>query len=300
MEALTNFTSHNRQSELLLMKATGFKLSGKLPRRDDVNSATQTMKPFAVSVLIVANIMAAHNYDADDSPPHQDVDWNESYDRTESRMRNGTATDFREYPYFAMIMRRPDKKLMFEQHCGGVFITPQVVMTCAHCLVRNFKYWRREDLRVRYGMNSRHDTNGDSNDWVLGFEYRVEAIYVHPIYLARIDTELSEFASSFDMALLKLEKPIKHVNIPVKLPNPFNRDIKLDFHNPVYTTFVAAGDPGYENADDWRIKKVGLWLYLCQADHDDRDNLITCAYGRQNNSQGCGGNSCHLFCVQDD
>lgn len=55
------------------------------------------------------------------------------------------------------------------------------------------------------------------------------------------------------------------------------------------TTFVAAGNPGFENPDDWNIKEAKLELFQCPRSNPKLDTIRACAYGRRSKMSACLG-----------
>ena len=139
-----------------------------------------------------------------------------------ARMWHGNVTSFVDHPYFAAITRKIGSESIFGPSCGGAFITPQIVMTAAHCCAQRSPRL----LRIRYGINKVEFTPGDSSEFGEGFNHQVARIFVHPNYIHPDEHDGPKLRA--DIALLKLSKPIKHKNFLLKLPEPGEEDAFID------------------------------------------------------------------------
>lgn len=140
------------------------------------------MKLLTVSVLIIinCNMVTPGYYDDEDDTSYDEEEY---YDDAVSRMRNGTPTDYKKHPYFALITKREDGDPLFHRICGGTLVAPNMVITNGHCVYEDSKVVSLEQVRIRYGMDSRRPTLGTGDDWGVGFDHRVAAIHIHPTYL---------------------------------------------------------------------------------------------------------------------
>ncbi|XP_042881601.1 proclotting enzyme-like [Penaeus japonicus] len=126
--------------------------------------------------------------------------------RASSRIVNGYKADVHEYPWQTYLeMRWSDGQ---NQLCGGSLITPQWVITAAHCVLRK----KSDDLwlptvSVTLGMHRRSAPLADGGEKVAAAE-----IKIYP-----------ENNFSHDLALIKLPEPVEYTDKvrPVCLPNRY-------------------------------------------------------------------------------
>ncbi|NJK65016.1 MAG: serine protease [Synechococcaceae cyanobacterium SM2_3_1] len=101
-----------------------------------------------------------------------------------------------EYPWMVGILDAADPDTFQAQFCGGVLITPQWVLSAAHCFFNRENMPRRaEDIDVLVGTISLEDGSGQRQG--------VERLILPPEY-----DDLNFPPSGFDWALLKLETPL--------------------------------------------------------------------------------------------
>lgn len=102
----------------------------------------------------------------------------------------GTQASTTTYPY-AVYLTNPDGF----QFCGGTLVTPDKVITAAHCA----KGQRPENVRVVAGRDDKQATN-------TGMSVAVEGIWVHP--------KFTDALVGSDVAVLTLAKRIGYRSIP--------------------------------------------------------------------------------------
>ena len=199
-------------------------------------------------------------------------------------MWHGSRTSHREHPYFAAITFATARG-NWEPLCGGVFVTPQMVLTAAHCIKEI------SQMRVRYGIDESRVTRGNNHAFGPGFDYRVTGVYKHPDYVDR-KGPLTK-AQSADIALVRLDAPIKHTQFIVKLPEPSEDARYIDTYETV--TLVSMGssfgrDKGYLLKDT----RVRLFRKNC-ADPVTDIRYKLCAIGDDGDWRVCPGIMCHFF-----
>lgn len=101
-----------------------------------------------------------------------------------NRIVNGTAIEIHKVPY-QVSLQQFSKKNHF---CGGSIISPNIVVSAAHC----FRMVKANDIRIRLGSSN----NNHSGELV-----KVEKLLVHE--------KFAESGFSYDVALLKLATPVR-------------------------------------------------------------------------------------------
>ncbi|GAV08129.1 hypothetical protein RvY_17868 [Ramazzottius varieornatus] len=121
-----------------------------------------------------------------------------------ARILGGRPSDFGAWPWMAVLLSSNRLR------CGATILNEQFLITAAHCVYKNFQYGYYRDLAIRIGLYSM-----DEEDLGLfGPEtVSISRAFIHPFFNAT--------QSSFDVALVQLETPIKfkpHIR-PVCLPS---------------------------------------------------------------------------------
>ena len=168
-----------------------------------------------------------------------------------SRMWRGNRTTYRRHPYFAAITLF--HLFYYARACGGAFVTPQAVVTAAHCV----DDVSASSIRATYGLNVIVGTWGSSAKWGSGFDHKVASIHMHPDFVLpdKVKVTTDEFA---DIALLILKEPIQHKSIVVRLPEPEEDKAFVDTERTA--TFVAAG-LSFGGDADLTLKEATIRLY---------------------------------------
>jgi trypsin len=202
--------------------------------------------------------------------------------RPSTRIIGGTQVPDNAYPFMAALLAKGPGSARDRQFCGGSLISPDVVMTAAHCV----EGMKPKDLQVVVGRtvlsNSqqgqvrsvRKPTSSDDPGGIV----------VHPRYLK------GEFA--YDMALVELTKPVNGI-VPVKRPTP-GTDALL--RPGAKATVIGWGNTmnpewGYRPADRLRAVKVPLLSHdECKVSYDSYDAKVNICAGVEG-KDSCQGDS---------
>ena len=121
----------------------------------------------------------------------------------------GTSVKVGEYPWFTMLMYvRGKNQRQIRQGCGGMLVSPEYVLTAAHCINNNMK--RRGAVRIgAFQSPYLPDNNGEQDlEFIrLISKNNGKAVTVHPNYKSRtLDN---------DFALLRLEAESTIAPVPL-------------------------------------------------------------------------------------
>lgn len=198
--------------------------------------------------------------------------------RPMARMWHGSRVSYKEYPFFAAITFRTARG-NYEPLCGGVFVTPQMVLTAAHCIKD------MSQMRVRYGVDESKVTRGNNHQFGIGFDYLVTGVYKHPAYVDR--KGLLTKAQSADMALVRLDVPIEQTGFTVHLPEPDEEKKCVDTLETV--TLVAMGSSwGRDTGHVLKDTRVRLFRKDCADPYNDIKYRV-CAIGEDGGWRVCPG-----------
>ena len=245
--------------------------------RESARNESLRMMRFFLIALIAASALAAQVH------PEQTVDAVDE-NTSEGRLWGGNITSYKKHPYFAAITRRNEPSSTFGPMCSGAFVTPQIVITAAHCVQLPL-----DRIRVRYGINKVMETSGDRSEFGQGFDHRVARIFIHPQYVYSKDTLGPE--QSPDIALLRLEVPIHHTSFVLQMPEPYEDRDFID--TDIRTTLVGIGlsfgrDPSHT------LKEASINLYrggscLSGKAGVEYSRFEVCALGNDGGYRSCHG-----------
>ena len=151
-------------------------------------------------------------------------------ERETGRMWNGTWTTYDKHPYFAALTY--DYATGIRPGCGGAFITPQIVLTAAHCL-------QVEPVSIRYGIDVAQGMRDQSDELGRGIDVNVSKLFVHPAFNPK------GMGKEVDVGLVKLVRPIEHRSFLINLPEPQEYDLILAERFNI--TIVAMGISKYDD-----------------------------------------------------
>ncbi|MCL4156527.1 UNVERIFIED_CONTAM: hypothetical protein GTU68_059876, partial [Idotea baltica] len=131
--------------------------------------------------------------------PSSQADCSCGIDNSLARIVGGTEADENEYPWLAQLITTGRSSYFF---CGGSLISPEYVLTAAHCVQGD----RPNDIQVVLGSHDRSESETSS------ITVDVEEIIVHESYNSRTYVN--------DIALIKLSDPVTFTEeiSPVCLP----------------------------------------------------------------------------------
>ncbi|CAM5251216.1 Serine protease OS=Streptomyces alboniger OX=132473 GN=CP975_20410 PE=4 SV=1 [Streptomyces alboniger] len=116
----------------------------------------------------------------------------------------GTAVPNDAYPFMTAVLEKGPGSALDRQFCGASLLTPDTVVTAAHCLVDDAgKPVKPKTLQVAVGRTVLSARQGRIRDIAKG------GVVVHPRYL--------KGKEAYDVAFLQLEKPVRGI-APVALP----------------------------------------------------------------------------------
>ena len=250
-----------------------------VPSESDIESSKMI---FPAVFVIFVHLLSAARYPSD-------IIADGEYDDT-SRLWNASATSYRKHPYFAAILKRRPNGKKYSPLCGGAFITPQIVITAAHCLEYDHK-----TLKVRYGTYALDDsTVGNSNTFGRGIDHHVAQTFMHPDYRPRKkQTDFMTDDQRADVGLVLLDRSIENTSFVLQSPGP-SEDEQFT-QNERESILVAIG---YSFGDDgsYIMKQARVKLFrdrFCLSGLDKRrpdlSEFPVCALGSDYGYRICPG-----------
>ncbi|MFF8655425.1 S1 family peptidase [Streptomyces huasconensis] len=116
----------------------------------------------------------------------------------------GTEVPNDAYPFMTAVLDKGPGSALDRQFCGASLVTPDTVVTAAHCLVDDEgKPVKPKTLQVAVGRTVLSSRQGQVRDIAKG------GVVVHPRYL--------KGQEAYDVAFLQLKKPVRGIS-PVALP----------------------------------------------------------------------------------
>ncbi|MEU2158350.1 serine protease [Streptomyces sp. NPDC019396] len=160
--------------------------------------AAASMAASAAVVLIAAVAPAAH---AGQQKPAS------GEPKPGARIIGGTEVSNDAYPFMAALLSKGSGSALKRQFCGGSLISPDVIMTAAHCVTG----MEAKDLQVVVGRTTLSNSKQGQvrNARPSTGEGDPGGIVVHPRYL--------KGKEAYDIAFVQLDKPVKGI-VPIKLP----------------------------------------------------------------------------------
>ncbi|XP_047459421.1 plasminogen activator, urokinase a [Mugil cephalus] len=231
----------------------------------------------------ICNIPKCAAPPAKPTPPREDTErtCGERVEQRRNKIVGGSFTTIEAQPWIAAIFLKSERFL-----CGGSLISPNWVVTAAHCFSESFMKIDKKDLSVFLGKNAINDTDTDKEQ-----SFDVEKIIVHPQY--------SDSNYDNDIALLKIKsksggRAVKTNSVRTVCLPPLHTSLPAGF------TCNVAGF-GKETQESWQfsqlLKQADVTL-ISRAECNSKsqyDNVITdnmlCARSPDWSTDACEGDS---------
>ena len=206
--------------------------------------------------------------------------------RKKKRVVNGGGANYGEWPWQVLIYKTQtlnnflQKSDIFEDiendlpqfseslkltynSCGGALVNSQWVITAAHCV---YHFDTLDSILVHLGEYNTRSTM-EPHDHVIK---KITKLKIHPYYEASRD-----FGLEYDLALLKLERPVKfHPNIiPICLPESDDDFIEETERSTGWATGWGALEEGGESPSI--LKEVNLAIETKEECKDEILNTLT-------------------------
>jgi len=183
------------------------------------------------------------------------------------------------WPWQVALFKQPANGNAY-QFCGGALISNQWVMTAGHCFYKNDQ--NLQQYSIRLGVFNKANLN-EAGEQVVG----VSEIRIHPQYDPR--------TTSFDITLLKLDRPVSftdHIS-PVCLPTTLNEPLPQTGSGIFVTGWGATREGGAGSQTLQQVTVPVVSTNECKAAYPGAifENVMFCAGLKQGGKDSCQGDS---------
>ena len=141
-------------------------------------------------------------------------------------------------------------------NCTGTLITPSLVLTAAHCAVKDNSEIPLKPSQLSVAFTSYYDGRSDLSKIPRG---TISDFKVHPEY---DDQEANESGNPHDLALLKLNAPAPWPYQPAKI---LPKNARLDIGAPVLVAGFGDTDPD-ASSEDFLLRTFSFFLKAFKTD----------------------------------